>query len=193
MFCTNCGGPLRPGARSCGQCGAPQGPTPAAAAAEPSMQRDAELAVRLRQGDEAAFTALYDRYARPVYDFVARLLREPATAEDVTQATFVQVWVRRETLRSPEAVKRWIYQIAHHFALKQVSRGPAAVPIDEDLGLAATQPGPEGSAVSADAARLVWDAAASLEPHQLAILDLSVRRGLASSEIAEILEVDTAR
>ena len=193
MFCTSCGGPLRPGARFCAQCGAPQGPAPAAAVPEPSTERDAELAVRLRRGDEAAFGALYGRYARPVHDFVARIVREPATAEDVTQATFAQVWERRETLRSPEAVKRWIYQIAHHFALSQVVRGPATVPMEEELQLAAMEPGPEESAVSADAARLVWDAAASLEPHQLAILDLSVRCGLASSEIAEILAVDTAR
>jgi RNA polymerase sigma factor (sigma-70 family) len=124
---------------------------------------------------------------------VARIVREPATAEDVTQATFVQVWEQRETLRSPEAVKRWIYQIAHHFALRQVTRGPATVAMEEELQLASVEAGPEEKAVSADAARLVWDAAASLEPHQLAILDLSVRCGLASSEIAEILEVDTAR
>src|ERR1017187_1579769 len=184
--CTSCGGPLRPGARFCAQCGAPQ-------AAAPAAQSDAELAQRLGQGDEAAFAALYGRYARPVDDFVARIVREPATAEDVTQATFVQVWEQRDALRSPEAVKRWIYQIAHQFALKQVTRGPATVAIEEELQLAAMEPGPEESAVSADAARLVWDAAASLEPHQLAILDLSVRCGLASSEIAEILAVDTAR
>jgi RNA polymerase sigma factor (sigma-70 family) len=164
-----------------------------APAADPSTQSDADLALRLRQGDEAAFAALYERYARPVHDFVARIVREPATAEDVTQATFAQVWERRESLRSPEAVKRWIYQIAHNFALSQVTRGPTTVPMEEELQLAATEPGPEASAESADAARLVWDAAASLEPHQLAILDLSVRCGLASSEIAEILEMDTAR
>jgi RNA polymerase sigma factor (sigma-70 family) len=184
--CTSCGGPLRPGARFCAQCGAPQ-------AAAPAAQSDAELAQRLGQGDEAAFAALYGRYARPVHDFVARIVREPATAEDVTQATFVQVWEQRDALRSPEAVKRWIYQIAHHFALKQVTRGPATVAMEEELQLASVEAGPEEKAVSADAARLVWDAAASLEPHQLAILDLSVRCGLASSEIAEILEVDTAR
>jgi RNA polymerase sigma factor (sigma-70 family) len=164
-----------------------------APAPEPSTQSDAELALQLRQGDEAAFGALYERYARPVHDFVARIVREPATAEDVTQATFAQVWERRESLRSPEAVKRWIYQIAHNFALSQVTRGQTTVPMEEELQLAAMEPGPEASAESADAARLVWDAAASLEPHQLAILDLSVRCGLASSEIAEILEMDTAR
>jgi len=163
-------------------------PTP-----DPVTQSDAELALRLSRGEQAAFAALYQRYARPVHDFVARIVRDPAMAEDVTQTTFVQAWERRRTLRSPEAVKRWIYQMAHNFALNQVTRRPATVAMEEDLQLAAVEPGPEESAVNADAARLVWDAAASLEPRQLAVLDLSVRCGLTSSEIAEILEVDTAR
>ena len=150
-------------------------------------------AVRLRRGDEAAFGALYGRYARPVHDFVARIVREPATAEDVTQATFAQVWERRETLREPRG--REALDLPDRPPLRSQSGGPEPGDGAHGGGAPARRhgPGPEESAVSADAARLVWDAAASLEPHELAILDLSVRCGLASSEIAEILAVDTAR
>src|SRR6476659_5918 len=41
-------------------------------------------------GDQAAFAALYERYFNRVYDFLARMLRDSAAAEDVTQETFIQ-------------------------------------------------------------------------------------------------------
>ncbi len=190
MVCDTCGSPLPQDARFCPRCGAGR-PREGVSEAVPST--DAELALGLRQGDQEAYSALYERYARPVHDFVARMLRNPSLAEEVTQATFVQVWEKRETLHTPGAIRGWIYQIAHNYALKQVSRGPATVAIQRQWQLAALEPGPEQAAESGDAARLVWDAAASLEARQRAILELSVRRGLDSGEIAEILEVDTAR
>jgi virginiamycin B lyase len=114
-------------------------------------------------------------------------------ADDVTQATFAQVWQQRQTLRSPEAIKGWTYEIAYNLALKQVSRARVTLPIETQWQLAAVEPRPDQAAETSEAARLVWDAAASLEPRQRAILDLSVRRGLNSGEIAAILDVDTAR
>jgi len=50
------------------------------------------LMARVRERDENAFEHLYDRYHRLVYGIAARMLSEPAAAEDLTQTVFLKVW-----------------------------------------------------------------------------------------------------
>lgn len=152
---------------------------------------DGDLA-RLLGGVEAedAYSALYHRYAGRAYDFVARTVHDLAAAEDVTQNVFVQAWQQRDTLRDPNAVKSWLYRIANNLALNHATRRRATVDIDEQAAVLETsEAGPEAQALSHEAARLVWDAAASLEPRQHAVLQLAVRQQLSSAEIADVLSV----
>jgi len=61
-------------------------PDPAAA------QVDADLLGKVLNGDEFAMAALYDRYSKIVYSVALRVLRDPASAEDVLQEVFMQMW-----------------------------------------------------------------------------------------------------
>ena len=156
---------------------------------------DGDLARRLSTTDaEDAFTALYHRYAARVFDFVARTVHDLAAAEDITQNAFVQAWRQRETLLGADAVKSWLYRIANNLALNHVTRTRATADIDQQAAVLETSDtGPEEQALSREAARLVWDAAASLEPRQHAVLELSVRQQLTSAEIADVLSVPPAQ
>jgi RNA polymerase sigma factor (sigma-70 family) len=152
---------------------------------------DAALGARVQSGDDEAFAQLYERYMPRLYDFAARLVRDPAAAEDLVQTTFVRAYERRETLRDPAKVRSWLYATAHNLAMNHLTRRTPE-PVEEQFDLAAPGRGPEGEALAHDAAELVWDAAASLEPRQYAVLDLSVRQGLTTPEIAEVLGLPTA-
>src|SRR5437868_8683874 len=151
-----------------------------------------DLGLAFRDGDEAALAALYDRHLRGVYDFVARVVRDPAAAEDLTQMTFVRAWEGRHRLRDPARVKAWLFTIAHNLALNHVTRGRQTESIDERFDLATPAAGPEAELEAKDAAQLVWAAAASLEPRQYSVLDLSLRRDLPTPEIAEVLGVSSS-
>jgi RNA polymerase sigma factor (sigma-70 family) len=153
---------------------------------------DLELGLAFRDGDQAALAALYDRHLRGVYDFVARVVRDPAAAEDITQMTFIRAWEGRHRLRDPVRFKAWLFTIAHNLALNHVTRGRKAESIDDQPELATPAAGPEAEVEAKDAAQLVWAAAASLEPRQYAVLDLSLRRDLATPEIAEVLGVSSS-
>ena len=50
---------------------------------------DADLLLRARQGEEAAFVQIYQRYRRSVFQFAWRLTGSEAAAEDVTQECFL--------------------------------------------------------------------------------------------------------
>src|SRR6266849_2734220 len=104
---------------------------------------DAALGAALHQGDDGALASLYDRHLPAIYDFLARYLRDPNSAEDLAQTTFVRAWERRETLRNPDGVRAWLFTIAHNLATNQLTRGRRAEPIEERFDLAAPGPGPE--------------------------------------------------
>jgi RNA polymerase sigma-70 factor (ECF subfamily) len=79
---------------------------------------DAELVARCRAGDQVAWEALVDRYARYVHAIVARVYRlEGHDAEDVFQEVFARVFERLDTLRDGDALRPWIAQTARNCAV----------------------------------------------------------------------------
>src|SRR5271155_3695882 len=58
----------------------------------PSGLDDAALLVLVQKGDEYAMASLFDRYSKIVYSVALRVLRDPASAEDVLQEVFMQIW-----------------------------------------------------------------------------------------------------
>src|SRR3984885_12743804 len=58
----------------------------------PSSQEDAALLMLVQRGDEYAMATLFDRYSKIVYSVALRVLRDPASAEDVLQEIFMQIW-----------------------------------------------------------------------------------------------------
>src|ERR1700730_3608263 len=153
------------------------------------MKGSGRLETPVAERDARTDAPLYDRHMPGIYDFLARYLRDPHSAEDLAQTTFVRAWERRETLRQPEGVRAWLFTIAHNLATNQLTRTRRAERIEEKYDLAAPGPGPEQEAVTREAAELVWDAASSLEPRQYAVLDLCIRRELSTREVAEVLEM----
>lgn len=57
-------------------------------------ESDAEVWRQLSTGDQAALTAMYERYADAVYNFAFRRTASWSTAEDAVQATFSTLWRR---------------------------------------------------------------------------------------------------
>ena len=93
---------------------------------------DAELVTRCRAGDQAAWEALVDRYARYVHAIVARVYRlDSHDAEDVFQEVFARVFERLDTLRDGDALRPWIAQTARNCAVDSLRRSGREVPVDD--------------------------------------------------------------
>ncbi|WP_436494477.1 sigma-70 family RNA polymerase sigma factor [Actinokineospora sp. HUAS TT18] len=148
---------------------------------------DAELVEATLAGDEDAFTQLYHRYRGSVTRFVARTVGDPHLAEDLVQDAFVRALRLLGDLRDPARFRPWLFSIAHRAALDHVRRGGPV--LLWDLPEIAGDDSPHENAAAREAAGLVWDAAASLEPRQLAILELTVRDEVTTAELAQALDV----
>ncbi len=86
---------------------------------EPS---DEALVSRVADGDLTAFSALYDRYDRPVYTMAAHLIGS-AEAEEVVQEAFLRLW--RSADQFDETRGRfapWFFSISRHEVLARLRR-----------------------------------------------------------------------
>jgi RNA polymerase sigma-70 factor, ECF subfamily len=84
---------------------------------------DSALLSRVQHGDQAAVTALFDRYSAMVYSVALRVLRDPGQAEDVVQDIFIQLWRKPEAFVSGRgALGAWLVVIARNRAIDTLRR-----------------------------------------------------------------------
>jgi RNA polymerase sigma-70 factor (ECF subfamily) len=79
---------------------------------------DEELLRRCRlNGDSAAFESLVHRYEQELFSYLRRYLGSAEMAEDVFQATFLQVHLKREQFEEGRRFRPWLYTIATNQAI----------------------------------------------------------------------------
>jgi RNA polymerase sigma factor (sigma-70 family) len=61
---------------------------------------DFDLLVRVSSGDERALASLYDRHSTLVYSVALRVCHDPASAEEVLQKIFLQMWLAPQQFAS---------------------------------------------------------------------------------------------
>ena len=83
---------------------------------------DEELMERFRDGDHAAFEALFTRHAASVQGFLARMVRDAPLAEDLLQATFLSVVRSRDRFEPGMRFGPWLMTIAANAARDSLRR-----------------------------------------------------------------------
>lgn len=61
------------------------------------QRQDRQLIAQTGQGDQASFSALYDRLSGPLYSLALKMLGDAAEAEDALQEVCLQIWRRAGT------------------------------------------------------------------------------------------------
>jgi RNA polymerase sigma-70 factor (ECF subfamily) len=78
---------------------------------------DAEMMLRVKTGDESAFTYLVQKYRRQMVGFMYRMCHNPATAEELAQEVFLRVYRSRESYEASAKFNTWLYRIATNLAV----------------------------------------------------------------------------
>ena len=89
------------------------------------LRSDDELLRAIRDGEEAAFTVLYERYFQRVYNFAYARLRNRADAEEVAQETFTAVFRSVDAFGGRSSLLSWIYGIAKNMVNNHLRRTKA--------------------------------------------------------------------
>lgn len=77
-----------------------------------SFYNEQELLIRLKAGDKAAFTRLYELHSRSLYLNLLKLLKSELAAEEILQDIFLIVWEKRETIAINSSIKSYMFRIA---------------------------------------------------------------------------------
>lgn len=73
---------------------------------------DAEIMLRVRDGEDAGFDILIEKYRKPMINFMYRMVHNQAVAEELAQEVFLRVYRSRATYRAEAKFTTWLYRIA---------------------------------------------------------------------------------
>ncbi len=100
-------------------------------------QTDEDLLRRFRVDDDTdAFESLVHRYEQELFSYLRRYCGSAEMAEDVFQATFLQVYLKKENFEDGRRFRPWLYTIATNQAIdaQRRNRRHRMVSIDQRSG-----------------------------------------------------------
>jgi len=96
-----------------------------AASNPPESPSDSALVAGVRNGSQADFNRLYERYFQRVYTFAYVRVRNHADAEEIAQETFTAVFRSIEGYRGQSSLLSWLYGIAKNTVNNHLRRAKA--------------------------------------------------------------------
>src|ERR1700722_8081679 len=151
--------------------------------------RDSEVVASIVAGDALGLAAAYDRYAEPLYQYCRTLLADSADAADAVQDTFVIAASRLDGLRDPDRLRPWLYAVARNEARRILRSKKGISALDEAPDMTRGSGDIDPDAARVDLRALLEDAAAGLNPGEQELIELQLRQGLETAEVATVLGV----
>lgn len=141
------------------------------------MTTDDELVRRWRDGDDAAFEALYERHHAWIVSLALRFTRDRDAALDILQETFAYLVRKRPTLELRAQFRSFLYPVVKHLALTRIEQGRRQLSMSVER--TSTPPADGG----------IDDLLSGLSDVQKEVVQMRFTDGLELQEIAEALEV----
>jgi RNA polymerase sigma factor (sigma-70 family) len=151
--------------------------------------RDSEVVASIVAGDALGLASAYDRYADPLYKYCRTLLADPADAADAVQDTFVIAASRLGGLRDRDRLRPWLYAVARNEALRILRSKKGTSALDEARDMTDDSGDVAAGAERADLRALLEDATTGLNPGEREVIELQLRQGLETAEVATVLGV----
>jgi RNA polymerase sigma-70 factor (ECF subfamily) len=152
-----------------------------------------DVVARFRRGDPDAISALLSRYQHRLYRFLVRIVRDPATAEDLFQQTFVRLIEKIGQYDARSSFETWMFTVARNLAIDHLRRKQgASLDVPDETGetpagrLVSTTPGALDKLLEHERAVILAAAVAELPVIHREILTLRFEEGMKLEEIAEV-------
>jgi RNA polymerase sigma-70 factor, ECF subfamily len=130
------------------------------------------------------------RYERPILNLIARIVHDPALAEDLAQETFLKAFRNLRSFDVSRKFSSWVFRIAHNTALDALRRRGAAdravAAVDQPLQLHEPPPDPVEQAALG---RAIEAALQRLRPEVRTAIVLRYQEGLSYEDIGDVLGI----
>jgi RNA polymerase sigma-70 factor (ECF subfamily) len=171
----------------------------------PSMERaeeresyaeksDDELILLVQGGDRRSFDVLVKRYQRRIYYLALRMARDPDTADDLAQETFVKAYFAIGSFTVGRRFYTWLYRICMNLSINYLAKRKHAIPasrFDEEDVLEREAPGPGAvdELISKETTARIEAAIDSLSPKYKSVLVLRTYEDMSYEDIAATLGI----
>jgi RNA polymerase sigma-70 factor (ECF subfamily) len=159
---------------------------------------DVQLMLDVKAGDHASFDLLLEKYRVPLVNFLYRMVRDSATAEDLAQEVFLRVYRARKQYSPSAKFTTWMFRIATNLALNsvrdnryrrmQVSLDASTEEDETPIQVPAREKRIDEHMVERDRAEFIQGAIARLPEKQRVAVLLHKYEEMDYGEIARILE-----
>lgn len=144
----------------------------------------AAIVVAIAEGDQGALRELYERTHRIVFTLIVRIVKAPATAEEVTLDVYHDVWQRSAAYdRARGTVVAWIMNMARSRAIDRHRREHRQKRVDD--GKQNVEPIRQSIELADESQRLLLD-------HALGALTIDERRAIETAYFQDLTYAEAA-
>lgn len=157
----------------------------------PPPEHDDVVAIRATlNGDRRAFAVLVEKYQRPLYAVLRRLVRQHEDADDLLQESFVRAFQHLGEFEIGRPFYPWLYRIALNLALTSLRRRKWLTPVESLDLFPATEEDAEASTSAEEFHQALERAIAKLPSEQRTILLLRTRENMSYQELSATLGLE---
>ena len=158
----------------------------------PMRNEASDVLNRFRHGDIDAFETIFRQHQRAVYNWILRIVRDPATAEDLAVETFWRIHRAHARFDPARGFEGWARHIATHAALDWMRSRRAEREVTAEISDDPVAPGFADAAVSAEIRQKTAAAFTRLPPKLRVAAVLAVVEERPHKEAAEALGISIA-
>ncbi len=144
------------------------------------------------EGDVSAFNSIYDRYFKPVYANVYKILKSPEYTEEIVQDVFVTLWQNKHKIDPDKEIAGWLFKVSFNtsisFLKQKVAYAIDYVDSYESLGFEVTEDFSESAGLETKL-QVVEKTIQLLSPRQREVLTMCKIEGKSKEEVATLLGI----
>jgi RNA polymerase sigma-70 factor (ECF subfamily) len=148
------------------------------------------LLERAQQGDEEAFSLLFEQYSKRIFNFIYRMVGQSDLAEDLAQETFVRAYKKIGALHLQEdtQLSTWLFSIAKNVVREwfRVRRKNQNESLEGVFTLASDDVRPDGQLWNKELQQIVQQGLKTLDADKRLVFVLRVFQQCSYEEIAAI-------
>jgi RNA polymerase sigma-70 factor (ECF subfamily) len=142
------------------------------------------------EGNEQAFTTLFNLFLPKLYPFILKLTRSESAVQEIIQETFIKVWLNRDKLAEMENPGGWLFRVAsnkcYDHLRERVLNDKFFKPITSEQDI---KNAPHEGLDAKELKSLVGEAVHKLPAQRKKIYQMSREQGKTIPEIAEALQI----
>lgn len=152
---------------------------------------DEKLYAGLRDGEEYAYVAIFEKYNRLLYALAYRYFKSGVESEDAVQYTFMKLWGQRETLEFHDGLRSLLFTILKNYILNELRH--RQIVFEKHYEIAQQSEEGEESFLeeleNKELRECLWAAINNLPEQKKKICQLKIGRRLSNQEIADMMHI----